>query len=688
MDTTLATAMYQNYLIDSVKQEKYNTPSSTFARGNYLSFKLVDANESTYKSIKALVELQDAVKSNADSKSINAFLEVVKDCYSDKLKALEIFDDNAKVKTWALNYADTVTAYGLTGAKAILNSTKDRENEDSIWSKVFDKMLTNEYIQEKLDDYLDDECKITIYDSLFDAQFAQNHEFYKQGSKTSKENVLKIKVNGKEHIITANDLFTRLENKYGANTSATLLLNQIVKEKYYDQITQAKKKEYEKEYEQVITYFASGQSSQFGYTPAIGQKAFINLYFQADNKEDAIFNMWVAKELQNILIYDNPTDILSNILDSFTTLTTDFEQNNYVNIEYNQLYIYTDDDEDGEADDWSLVDDSDARKQQVKKLSAQLINILNERAKTEYSNDNRSSAYNDYRSKYHAASRISTIGDAALGDPVPSTGFSTTSEQDAYYFAYFKANGLFLEINAQQAINTLKDLRALDDDLYENQLKAMYQYMLENHGSDLTVDQIIARTMDLGDAGLDIDEATADNIFTFEKGYATFYVYNCKKAPVFKFEPADNADTSSGGKVYPYSTDKNNPFPTDDDGKPIDNSAAADTLYNSTDNVSLNQLLVYIREYKTGVESLSADVLDAFTSYVEEDIVKTYVSDNFLTFISYTLINKYIADGKITIDSELNKKLTNFTKYRLEAMFQFEENEFTSEWFTYFNIAD
>ena len=39
---------------------------------------------------------------------------------------------------------------------------------------------------------------------------------------------------------------------------------------------------------------------------------------------------------------------------------------------------FTDDDEDGEADDWTKVDNTDARKQEVMELSAKLINLINQ----------------------------------------------------------------------------------------------------------------------------------------------------------------------------------------------------------------------------------------------------------------------------------------------------------------------
>ncbi|MCR5307606.1 MAG: hypothetical protein K6E24_01240 [bacterium] len=682
IDSTLQTAMYTKYLFDSEKVERYNTPSATFARGNYLAFKLIDADEITYKAVKALVELEDAVEANADEKSMNSYIAVIKEHFTDRLKGLGIYDDNDKVKAWALDYAKNIVAFGITGAKAILDSTSDRENQDSIWSKVFEDMLTDSYIEEKLKEYLDEDCKISIYDSLFEVQFDQNNDFYKAGNKKSKTDVLKVKANDKEVSITAEEMFKRIETKYGATVSASLLFNQILKEKYYDKITDTKKKEFEKEYEQILTVFAQGQSTQYGYNPSIGQKAFINLYFQADNKNDAIFNMWVAKELQNELIYNNPTVINENILNYFTTLT-EIEMNNYVHLEYNILYVYTDDDENGEADDWSKVEDTDPRKQEVMELASELINIINERAMREYSNSDRAGAYNSLNSKYKASSRVSNIGHAGNGDPVPTDGFKTTAEQDAYYFAKYKAKGLFISEDVDVALKALTDLDDKDDN-YVSQLQRIYNLMLSEYKSDLDTDVIIARQLEADDDYANLDTVSKDTVFTFEKGFGSFFVYKTTKANVFTFEEKDNADTSTGGKVYPYSIDVDDPFPVDEDNKPIDNTGTEKSLYNTNELVSINQLIVYIREYKDGVESLSKDVLNAFTDYYETDIMKTYTSDAFRYYIELTLIDQYIADGKITMDADLKEKLDTLVACNQASLFDYKENDFTNKWFELF----
>ena len=409
IDSTLSTAMYTKQLATSVKQDRYNTPTSTFARGNYLSFKLVDADSITYKGVQDLCKLLDSIENNDDEKAISAFIETIKEDFTDRFKALGIYNNDEEVKAWALDYAEKITINGITGAKKILASTEDRDDMDSIWSKVFEDMLTDEYINQVLKDFLDDNCKITIYDSLFEAQFAQsNPEIFKVSNKQSKEYVLKVKIKydeedkkeDKEVTVTAADMFNKLEQRHGAGVATNLLFNQILKDKYYDTvITEAKKKEYEKEYENILTYFAQGQSAQYGYNPEIGQKAFVNLYFQADDKKEAIFNMWVAKELQDTLIYKNPTDINSSILNYFSELTN-LQYDSFAHIDFNLAYVYTDDDEDGEADDWTLVDDSDPRKQEVMTLAAELLNVFNERAMKEYANNNRNSAYNELHNKF------------------------------------------------------------------------------------------------------------------------------------------------------------------------------------------------------------------------------------------------------------------------------------------------
>ena len=678
LSSTIYSAFYSSYSYYGVK---YNTPSSSDADKNFLMFKLFDAPQADYTTVKALSDLINSIDNNESEDVIKTNLEICKEKLDKILTNLKIYNDDAKAKDWLVNYGRNMEVNGIKGATAIIESSQNKEDADSIWSKVFEEMLTNEYIDEKLKDYLDDECKITIYDSLFEVQFAQKYDFYKAGNKQSSQNVLKVKVGDVETTVTAEEMFERLEKKYGANEATGLLFNQVLKDKYYSKITDAKMKEYEKEYESILTYFAQGQSEQYGYSPAIGQKAFVNLYFKADDKKEAIFNMWVSAELQDILLYSNPTDFSSTLFQDFKTLTN-VEVSSYVDLEYNFLYVYTDDDQDGEFDDWTKVDDTDARKIQVKEAAVKLINLLNERAMNEFSNSNRGNAYNDLYAEYIAASKVSYKGNYGDGQPIPT--FTTTSEKEAYYFAQFKSQGIFLGIDNNKHIDSCQGVYDLDDDDYETQIKRIYAYMIKNHSDDLKVDEIFARKIEATDPGADIDKVALDSLFEFKHGYGTIYLQNTVEAPSFKFEEKDNSDTSTGSKVYPYSINEDDPFPVGEDGKPIDNTGAEDSLYNTTDEVMINQLILYIRESKDGVESLSLDVINAFKAYFSEQTLERYKSSTFRYYITLTLVNQYISDSKASVNEGLLDKVKSLTEAKQESLFEFKENEFITKWYEIF----
>jgi hypothetical protein len=690
IDTTLQEALADKYLYDSDEKPRYNTPSSTYIRGNYLAFKLQDQDIVEYDGIEALAKLLEAIEKGESETVIKAHLESIKEEFTDLLLGLGIYSDDTKIKAWANEYANKITVLGITGAKEIMASIKDKENEDSIFSKIFETLLTDSYINEKLNEFLEDQCKITIYDQLFEVQFASKNDFYKSGNKQSKSDVLKVVVKDKETKetkeakITAAEMFDRLYKRHGAIEASFALGTQILKDKFYDKITEDKKKEFTEEYDKIISFFAQGNTTQYGYSPSIGQKAFVNLYFRADNKDDAIFNMWAASELQNILLYSNPNDIQDNMLNNLVTLTN-VEFNNFVHIEYNSLYVYTDDDEDGKGDDWTIVDDSDPRKMEVKELATELINIINERAMAEYSNSNRDSAYNDLQKKYESASRISNLGNYGDGQPLPT--FTTSAEKEAYYFSKFKAKGLFLGENISIVIADGKELAKLDYDENKVQLKNIYDFMLRNHSEDLKVDQIVARIVNADDEGANIDKATTDNIFLSEEGFTTFYIVDTKEAESFKFEFKDNADTSTGGKVYPYSIDENDMFPVDEDGKPIDNTTTdpEHTLYNTNKDVTLNQMTLYVREYNDGVESLAISVVDAFKVYFDDQIMSKYTSESFRFYIFNCLINNYISEGKLTINDDLKASINTLAESKNESLFGFEDTLTSEKWFELFN---
>ena len=373
---------------------------------------------------------------------------------------------------------------------------------------------------------------------------------------------------------------------------------------------------------------------------------------------------------------------MDNMLTNLVTLTN-VEFNNFAHIEYNYLYVYTDDDEDGEADDWTLVDDSDPRKQEVKELAAKLINIINERTMNEYSNSNRSGAYNSIHSAYQSASRISHLGNYGDGGSLPA--FETAAEKEAYYFAQFKSKGIFLSEHISEVVENGIQLNELKYDVCKTQVKNLYDYMIRNHSDDLTVDQIIARTVTVGDEGANIDKVTPENIFLCPDGYATYYLVQTTKAPSFKFEEKDNSDTTTGGKVYPYSVNEEDPFPVDADGKPIDNTGSAESLYNTSDEITLNQMIMYVRESKDGVESLSLDVVDAFKAYFEDQIMSKYSSESFRYYIFNCLITKYISEGKLTINDDLKASIATLAESKNEALFEFKDTLTSAKWFELFN---
>ena len=692
IDTTLQGTLSKEYLVNSDEKGLYNTPSSTYSRGNYLVFKLKDGAILNYKGIAALANLQNALEAN-DSASINGHIESIKEEFTDLLKGLGIYDNNEKVKAWAIDYAANIEAFGVKGAKEIVASTKDKENEDSIFFKIFETMLTSDYINTTLKDFLDDECKIYIYDQLFEVQFAQNYDFYKTGNKQSKTDVLKVVVkDGKKKVksetsITATELFDRLNARYGATEATYALGSHILKDLYYDSgvITDSKKKEYEKQYEQIINYFAQGNSTQYGYSPAIGQKAFVNLYFRADNKEEAIFNMWVSSELQSTLLYSHPEQINGEMYNIFNTLTN-ISYDNFAHIEYNAISVYTDDDEDGNPD--KLEDLSSERQTEVKDLSMKLINLINKRATDEYSNSSRESSYNDLVTKYKAASRVSLNGNYIDGDPEPTN--KTSSEKESYYFAAFKQAGIYVTQDISQIIEDGIALEDLDDDLYENQLKKLYQFIITKHSSELSEDYIIARQVVDTDitaegGGDHIDQVkTVDELFYCEKGFITIYLINTTEAPSFKFEYKDNEDTSTGSKVYPYSTSEENPFPLDENGKVYDNTGAEDSLYNTDDRVSKNQIIVYVREYNDGVESLKLSVVDSFKAYFDTQIMNNYTSETFRYYIYRSLINSYKDQGKLKLNDDLAKQIDNLVEAKQETLFSFKTSELSEKWYEYF----
>ena len=67
IDTSLQSTLNKEYLVNSAEKGLYNTPSSTYSRGNYLAFKLKDGYLLNYRGIDALANLVTALEANETS---------------------------------------------------------------------------------------------------------------------------------------------------------------------------------------------------------------------------------------------------------------------------------------------------------------------------------------------------------------------------------------------------------------------------------------------------------------------------------------------------------------------------------------------------------------------------------------------------------------------------------------------
>lgn len=694
-DSSICSTLYTKIFTDSTRYLPYNTSASSYKSGKFLAFKLADSQEGTYDNIKSLANFVDAIANNNSTASINAYIQELREIYETRLRALNIFDDSAAIKEYfygngtTTGYANTIKANGVVGAKNIIASAWDKTNDESVFSEVFEALLTDDYINEKVSDFIEDECKIVIYDELFEVQFANKFSSFKTSNKQSKENVASVKINGNTTYLTTATLYTKLEKKYGAATALRLLSNQVLKEKYYNLITEDEKTKYKEDYDSALTYFAAGQSASLGYPASYGQKAFMQLYFHADNKEDAIFNMWAVQRLQEILLYEQPTDIYSTLFKDFADLTKLIKQE-YVHFAYQAIRVYTDDDEDGVADDWTKVDSSSsaalqARKAEVEEYTALLMNVISNEIKA-LNTSSQSTGYSQIASAYSSASRISSSY-VTDGGTIPT--FASTEEKNAYLYGKFKQKGLFIT-SSNNSIDSYDALDKLDDDYLIEQMKNIYKWgksLIINNV--LSVDFYIAQKLTLNDenefVGADEKIANKNNLCISESGYWLIFVTDAENEPSAEFKFADNANDSSNGKVYPYSIDAENPFPKDEDGNPIDSYTDENTLYNDTKDATANQIAMYIREYVDGVESLSDSVTTALDTFFKDKVYSYFISSAYSYTLYYDLVTPYITAGKITFsNADLQASIASLVDAQQDAVFNYETSDFVTAWWNIF----
>lgn len=271
--------------------------------------------------------------------------------------------------------------------------------ENSLSTSYIDKVLNEERnkISLKIYDQGLETKYVNAYNQAYTDLGIEEFDAYKTTDEESNSVVAEFTYNGTKHTLTADQLFTKLSEKYGSIISLLLIQQYVVLTSYnqvYDIVNnkvldQEKYDEYYKsDVKEYKTSFENGNYEEKGYPAAYGWENFIRDYLGASSEVDLMTNL-------DSSLYAAATDAIARSIWTVNKTETDeegvettVESDELVQAEIKNMlaayfsaniigvYAYYDKDLDGVADAYESGNDTDS-------LSEQLVNKIYELAEIE-----------------------------------------------------------------------------------------------------------------------------------------------------------------------------------------------------------------------------------------------------------------------------------------------------------------
>lgn len=615
ISTTLSSYLYETLVLEQTDEDttslQYSTSSQEYNDSYYIAFKV---GEGEYKS-------EDG---NIDYKEL----------YNSSLTTDEIFD----------NF---------------------KENE-TIYNSVRDALILDDLTETAISSYISDakeDVKIKIYNEAIEIGYlVENEDYSKTLSGNSNPNVLAtIEYDGTTYNFNlkadSNDsstlyvsgttepygAFDALESSNGPTTALDLLSQKVIKNTKAYEETNEDREDYEDYIEAVLYNFSNNSYSSSGYSSSIGKYNFMMLYFHDVDVDNIIDNYYRVQVASSKLLTDYSSDALVNFFLKYSRLNYE----NYFSLEGQRLVVYYDGDDDIEPDD---VDDW--KNQEVEfdfgngtaekttlgsvakflvleinnEISATtgshadaietIVSEINECGKINY-DSNPVLAENSW-AKYRYLGLNVMTEDISVTNSTTSVDF--TLKQRLYDYAKgegtVKINGSDTTVTYQYYINDSTPTEYIQP--YD---------LIKSNGDDI--------------ASLDILSVENNNeIVETSDGYNLILVTSGTTTSSAKWTKEDNDEGLLENIVYNYN----------------DNDVTIDNVYNDTDELNYNQILLYLLEYSSNSTSnlLPSSISDAISNYLSP-VYSRYTDDATQRIVLLYFIQLYTKSSSITFTDEENQ---------------------------------
>lgn len=611
---------------------------------------------SLYQTVEDI--LDDSTLVNGDEDELGVFTKTFDDYPSAQSSLRRYIYDTLSTEEDGTRYTASPRSYGsyyfitfkLQDHDGDLKNYVDDEDELIIYEDEDEKTLTS-YAQEYFDEiaknklgdqYIDikfreklDDVKVEVFDEIIYLHL-NNDDLPVTFNKKGDGNVL-VKVDDKE--ILVDEYYELLAEKIGSTIAMDLAVRQLLfASDYMNEITDKMKAEYKENVENVIREFSQDGYLQSGMPASIGRKNFLRLAFGSETIEEVVDKVYVRNELERLFFLDYERFYGEEIYETFTDLANR-AQDQFFEIKSSHLLVYIDMDEDDEPDNpedfFKTLDEEEQT--MYKDMVTEIIQIVHDRA-SKHANfaAGLRSVVNDFNDSTKFRTGLCDVDDGIEYRPECT-------------WANYKRYGFFLKFEelgeTQNKTNYPDDDAPGLDQNFFDRLEYLYGEVKEEY---YEVDKKFpSQKFDVRPVTYDGDD---ENLGVLETsfGWHLILVTGGDVAKSAEFTYKDDTyidrDDAESLKVFEEIT--------------IKNKAGEDIIldaYSDTDNISVDQVRIYLYESETdrGVVSLPNEVLTALNAYLAPVLAK-YQSN----FTKMNLLHKLISEANYTFtDSNSQDKL-------------------------------
>lgn len=559
----------------------------------------------------------------------------------------KLADHNEDVKA-QLNNEDQLKVYEDDG---IILTTYAEE----YFHKIKESKLTDAYVNELATKRLD-EAEVQFYDE--ELHLILRNEKFKMAKKSSKDIVAKI--NDVE--IKVDTFYERLEKQLGVSTAMDLAVSKaLLNSDYRNRVTDEEIAEYRTNIENMIRNFSNDAFKGSGFPKEMGRAKFLKLAFRANSIDEAIENIYIKTDVENLYLEDLEAHYGEEIYEKLALYANRLREQ-YFSLSQSHFLIHVDMDEDENPD-----------------KPHEFFETLSEEKRASY----RSKVTEFMQVVHDEASQYSNIADGlrAIAEDFkksskikPDNCNTLEGKNDpSCKWADFKKEGfqvLFESMNPTTNQTNYPDKSSkLDDKFYERIMEIYAEVKTEYYDIDKSFPT----------NKLDNRPSLYEDLLETDFGWHLILTTGGSVAHSAKFTIDDDIKyrDSDAYKIYEHIILK------DKDG----NDLPALDAYSDTDAISANQVKIYIYQTNSeeGTVTLPTNVKQALENYLNPILAK-YENN----FTKLHLLNKYLLSQNFkfaTTDNtaRFNNLVTvNENQFFLYARTHEMYMEIYGDWFTTF----